>query len=394
MNLSIPTNWQSDLISSVKNDAVTELYGKLANDFVGGGRPSYSLFHVSKEEAAFHIQDIHRQGLVFNYLLNATCLNNFEWTISGQRQIRKLIDWLVKIRVGTVTVSIPYLLELIKKQYPHLKVVISTSAGVNSLERAKYWQDLGADEITLDSVTVNRNFRLIKKIREYVNCKLRLIANVNCLYNCPFRSFHCANVSHASQSTNLIKGFFIDYSYLKCSYQRSADPTNLIRADWIRPEDICYYEDLGIDGIKLVDRNMPTKVISLIVNAYVNRSYNGNLMDLFPSPLKTLIMQDFGIFHKFRYFFHPFYVNIFRFLKGKQLFYDDIFYIDNKSLNGFIEYFLEHDCNEQSCEECGYCDDIAHKNIKINRDLQIITKNKYSTYIDSLLSSKMFEYKL
>ena len=50
MKFTVGTNWQKDLISKIKRDSVKELYGKLAYDFVGGGRPAYISADPSKEE--------------------------------------------------------------------------------------------------------------------------------------------------------------------------------------------------------------------------------------------------------------------------------------------------------------------------------------------------------
>lgn len=391
MMFSVPTNWQDDLLPKLNHHEITEVYGKLARDFIGGGRPSYAIQHISKRQTARHIDLILKAGLKFNYLLNATCLGNKEWTRDGQKQIRALLDWIASIGVEKVTITVPYLLELVKKRYPQFEVSVSTSAGVNSLERALYWEDLGADSITLDSVDVNRNFRLLRQIRKALKCKIQLIANLNCLHNCPFDQYHYLLASHASQSEHSNKGFFLDYCYLKCNYHRIKNPKNLIRADWIRPEDVCSYEDIGIDRIKLVDRTMPTRALSSIITAYVNRHYEGNLLDLFVAPRVAITRQKFGVFHKLKYFFHPFLVNPFRIYRTKDLFFG-IFYIDNRSLDGFLEYFIKNDCASMSCQECGYCADVANRVIRYDVSLQQRLIVEYEKYLDGLASGSVFKY--
>lgn len=391
MRFSVPTNWQDELISRVNKDPVDELYGKLTDDFIGGGRPSYGIPQISKKDAVSHINKVCKTGLKFNYLLNATCLGNREWTIHGHRAIRRLLDWLAVVGIDKITVAIPYVLQLIKKQYPGFKVCVSTSARVNTLERAKYWEELGADVITLDSVDVNRNFRLISQIRKELKCGLQLIANVNCLYNCSLRNYHCATLSHASQTVDACRGFFVDYSYLMCSYHRIKNPVNIIRADWIRPEDIYIYENMGIDRIKLVDRNMPIDTICLVVNAYIDRRYDGNLLDLFPTPQKSLMHHKFGFLHKLKYFFRPLSINPFRMYKAKELFFD-IFYIDNRLLNGYIDYFIKSDCTLKSCQECNYCQSWADRVIKFDHGLQQKLVTKYEEYLSNVVCGNIFKY--
>lgn len=392
MKFSVPTNWQKDLIPKIKNLEVEELYGKLGADFIGGGRASCVIPNVSKTWVASYIKEVHRAGIKFDYLLNATCLDNLEWTRKGQKKIHALLNWLITIGVDYVTVSIPYLLQLIKRHYPQLKVSVSTMAGVNTIERAKYWEDFGADEICLLYIDVNRNFRLLKEIRKNLTCRISLIANNDCLYHCPFNVYHPNWVSHSSQALHPTKGFAIDYCYLFCRYIQIKEPVNFIRGAWIRPEDIHYYEEIGVDKIKLVNRTMPTDQIAMIINAYSKRCYDGNLLDLFSKPSKNIMLSKLNLLHKLRYFFRPLSVNIFRFVKYKDLFNASKVYIDNKALNGFLEHFLNEDCSLKSCQRCGYCEKIANKVVRIEPDYQREIVIKYHRCLDELISGKLFTY--
>lgn len=392
MKFSVPTNWQDDLIPALNKKEIEEVYGKLALDFIGGGRPPHALPQISKRKVSGYIREIHRYGLKFNYLLNSLCLNNKEFTIRGQRKIQKLLDWLIEINVDAVTVSIPYLLQLIKKRYPSLKVSISSQVNISAIKRAKYWQDLGADEITLSCLDVNRNFALLRAMRKGLNCKLRLIANNICLYNCPFYAYHALADSHFSQSDEYKRIMPVGYCTLSCRYRKAVDPAELIRSGWIRPEDIHYYEDIGIDKIKLVDRTMATAKILLVVNAYVNRYYEGNLFDLFVDMSKKNICQQPGLFSKIKYFLHPFLINIFKYIKIRKAFEPMDVFIDNRLLDNFIQPFLSNNCELKSCGECRYCDETAKKVVKFNPFSQqrILTEEK--NFLDEIVSGELFKY--
>lgn len=393
MKFSVPTNWQEGLIPNIRKEEVIELYGKLARDYVGGGRSSATIPHPSKRKARLHIKEAHNNNLKFNYLLNATCLDNSEFTRKGQKKLHKLLDWLTDLKVDSITVSIPYLLEIIKKQYPHFEVNVSTQVGVDTVQRAKYWEDLGADKITLSVLDVNRNFNLLNTIRKSVKCKLQLIANLHCLYSCPFYKYHADINSHASQGSHKSKGFFVDYCLIRCSYMRLKDPVEFIRSGWIRPEDIRYYENIGIDTIKFVNRGMDTNSISKIVAAYTSRSYEGNLLDLFPEPSKNIMGQKLDVFHSFMYFFRPFSINLFKLLKKREVILSkNNFYIDNKSLNGFIEYFLKENCREKSCQECRYCDEVSKKVIKFDVTAKNSIEKEFKYYLEELNSSSIFNW--
>ncbi|MFA5198369.1 MAG: U32 family peptidase [Candidatus Omnitrophota bacterium] len=391
LKISVPTNWRKDLVPLAGREQVDEFYGKLAQDFIGGGRPAYSISQISRKGAVSHIRDVRSSGCTFNYLLNATCLNNMELTRRGQKEICLLLDWLESMGVERCTVAVPYLLELIKKRYPRFKVYVSTSSRVDSLERARRWEGLGADGIILDSVSVNRNFGLLRQLRSQLKCEMVLIANVNCIYACPFKNYHCTAISHASQSASASQGFFMDYSSLMCGYLRVKYPENFIRADWIRPEDVVLYEDLGIDRIKLVDRTMPTEFISAVASAYINRRYDGNLLDLFANCRKKLMYNKIDLARKIKYLFHPFRINLYQVSKLKDLTFD-MFYLDNRSLDGFLEYFMKNDCRLKSCRECGYCRELASRVVKVDRLLQQKLIERYEQYLSRVVSGGIFKY--
>ncbi len=394
MRYSVPTTWEDSLIAIILHKDVEELYGKLSFDFVGGGRSSAFLPHISKRQACLHIKQVHNHGLKFNYLLNGVCLDNKEFTRSGQKKLFSLLDWVTSIGADSVTVSIPYLLELIKRHYPQLKVYVSTYAHVDSIEKAKYWEGLGADLMTLSSAGITRNFNLLKKIKQNVKCKIQLFANNSCVYNCPLVDYHARLLSHSSQERHSSGGFLIDYCRLNCMYSRLMNPANFIRAEWIRPEDIRYYEEIGIDRMKILDRLRKKEVISSIVQAYVNQKFEGNLMELLFAPQGGNSWERRKASAAIKYFFHPFSVNIFKLKKitGLENDLNKCVYIDNRALDNFLGYFLEHDCRLTSCQECGYCGNAAKKAVEINNDWQKKIIKKYEYALEILNNSQIFKY--
>jgi len=389
MKFSIPFNGQPDLLERINKEKVIEVYGKLTSDFIGGARPSLASPFVSKNRLISAIKESHKYGLKFNYLLNATCLGNREWTFGGQKKIRNFLDWLSRIKVDILTVSIPYLAELIKKCYPHFEISVSNGAEINSVAKAKEWENFCVDEISL-LVDINRNFSLLKNIRKNIKCKIEIIANQDTLFHCPLHNYHVLGGSHASQKN--WQNFFIDYCRLWCSFKRISDPTNFIRADWIRPEDMHYYEEIGIDKLKLVDRSMITEAIVKIVDAYTESRYQGNLLDLLPHYSVNLLASKSNFLKKIKYFFRPFAVNVLKLYKAKKLMSDFDVYIDNRSLDGFMEFFLKNDCDFMSCDHCGYCNEVAKKVVKVNPAYQENAFCLHRNFLDQLISGDIFKY--
>lgn len=390
MKFSVPTNWQDDLLPQFNSPEITEVYGKLAEDFVGGGRNAYSLPNVSKKRVANYIRDIHKNDCEFNYLLNASCLGGKEFTSKGQKQIFRLLDWLVKTGVDSVTVSLPYLAEMIRKNFPSVKIAVSVMAHVDSIEKAKFWESLGAYSITLVHTKLNRDFKLLEQLRKNIKCQLQLMANNHCIYNCPLEEYHELFASHGSQSGYSNGNFIFDYCYLTCRYKKIIQPALLISSPWIRPEDVSLYDEIGIDNIKLVDRRLPSAELIKIIKAYINKRYEGNLLELFPTLGGASPVNLSNILLRIKHFFRPSAANIFMVFKLKDLLETIDIFIDNRALDGFINFFLTHNCRLISCDDCGYCQEIANKVVKIDKDYQDKIGREYRGFLELLSSGKAF----
>ena len=384
MRLSVACNFDDALLDGLKNYPVYEVYGKVTQDFVGGGRPSFYLPQVGRSQVERSVQKVHELGMEFNYLLNASCMGNMEYTRSGQREIRKALDWVSQIGCDSVTVSHLYLLQVIKKCYPDLKVRISAHRFTDNIRKAKFWEEHGADCIVLNETAFAREFALLRAIRQAVKCDLSLIVNNSCRQDCAIAGTHASSLSHASQKKSR-KGFPLDYHMLFCLEYRLRQPVNYIRANWIRPEDLHHYEAIGFDNFKIVERNTPTPELLKRVHAYANRRYDGNFFDLilpynYPveSYASNFARRSYSLSRTFKYFFRPLKINVRKFLKLTHLTKrmglsyprqeKSPLYLDNRKLDGFIDRFLKTSCLLVDCEKCGYCYAFAEKAVTIDPD--------------------------
>jgi collagenase-like PrtC family protease len=407
MRLCVATNFEPDLVEGIRGYPVWELFGKLPADPLGGGRASYMLSPLSRRALAAHVGEAHRHGIRFNYLLNAACLDNREWTRKGQRQIRRLLDWLAELEVDAVTVSLPHLLDLIKRSYPQFRVTVSVFAGVDHVQKARMWEELGADCITLESLSVNRRFSLLAGLRKSIGCDLMLLVNTNCLQACPFSRAHMAALSHASQAGHPSGGFLLDWCFLRCSRAKLADPVNYVRSDCIRTEDLRNYETLGYYRFKLAERNAPTEVMVRRVKAYSERGYDGNLLDLvqgwgFPSGRTPAGYFRRGLFWSLRVFLRPWTVNPLRLGKIRRLAEtqgmlsplrrDPPVIVDNRALDGFLEFFFDTDCSERDCEACRYCHRVAERAVRIDPLFRQEVLRQYDEVLEDLRSGAMWSY--
>jgi collagenase-like PrtC family protease len=391
VNLMVPTNWDDELITTIRDFPVSAVYGKLDSDYFGGGRPSIYIPPVKKRKVRKHIALIHSHGYQFHYLLNASCMGNEELTMRGQYKIYKFIEFLLENGVDSVTVAIPYIARFIKSKYPNLKIKASIIANIDTVEKAKYWEDLGVDGMTL-ALDCNRNFELLKRITSRTKSEISLIVNLACLKSCPLSQYHYALGSHASQSSHKLKGFYIDYCMLFCAHLRLADLSRIIQSCWIRPEDISFYESIGINTFKITGRILSSDKILKITKAYSERHYKGNLLDI----LSPFVGQSQFNFRKFKlglkYMLRPLTMNVFYLIKFKKIMNKNFIEIDNQALSNFLEGLKERNCNLLDCNDCRYCFDIAAKVIKVDmRELEE-AKASYKNLLDSIESGRMFKY--
>ncbi len=392
MKFSVATNFDNSFLDQISSYPVTEVYGKLSRDFIGGGRASYSTQGVTKSILKDHVQHAHKHGIKFNYLINSACLGNREWTAKGSRSIRKLLDWISEINVDSITVSTPYLTEIIKKRYPHLFLKIGIFANIDSTERIRFWQDLGADMLTLESFSINRNFSLLKKIRKVAQCQLQLISNFTCMPKCPMQISHMNGLSHASNTTD--KAPYVDYCVLKCSFYTLKDPELLIKSQWIRPEDLHVYEDLGYSDFKLLERNAPTEVMLNRVVAYSKRTSPDNLMELIqPYGFSQESKKEFGWLAK--YFISLFLERPFRvgklqkLLKKRGMLYSlkgDPLLLDSKKIPAdFLEEISKRACSSSDdCGDCDYCQKVLDASYSVDQNYKEECLSLYKDVFDQL----------
>ncbi|MBI3139621.1 MAG: U32 family peptidase [Sphingobacteriales bacterium] len=374
MKLTIPVNWEDDYFDKIDFSQTEELYGKLNVGLIGGGRPALTLPEVKKEKVKDFVEEAHRRGLKFNYLMNGTCFDNLEITKTGYKDIRKTLDWLSEMNVDGISVSLPMVMEIIKKNYPHFSISVSVQVRIDSFEKARYWESLGADKLNISYVDINKNFDEIRKIKEKTSCKIQTIANLMCMNKCPMVTLHANYNAHASQKNHVSGNFSFDYYLFSCAERLLSNPVEILRSAFIRPEDLHYYEAAGVDNIKLVERIMTTDALARIVSAYTKRSYDGNMMDLIHGLSKYLIYNKDQYYWKgIKYVLQPSKINLFKAYKlvnkldaiRKEKAFNESFdlYIDNKKLDGFLDFFHKGHC-KRDCTQCSYCDQFAEKAIR------------------------------
>jgi collagenase-like PrtC family protease len=109
------------------------------------------------------------------------------------------------------------------------------------------------------------------------------------------------------------------------------DPSQILKSGWIRPEDLRKYADIT-NYYKLVGRDLPNSKVLRSVKAYMQESWDGDLMDIVASSLGAFALKH-GI------------------------------YLDNKKL-GEVGFFNQVSNCGQKCYQCNYCEELVKKYAK------------------------------
>jgi len=341
-NFSIASDFKIETIDSFdelnqmyEDSKVIETYGQLAPEtFFGSGRAPKDLPVVDMKLLEKYVNYSLKKEIEFNYVINATTMANDELTVKGYKKIESFLKNLQDIGVTWITLTLPSLIEISSYVAPNLKIKASTLCQINSPTKAEFYEKLGIKRIVLDE-DVHRKFDILKNIRKVYSGDIEIIVNSYCLGDCPYKMFHFNSFSHS----NIDKEFY-PYFVTRCMALH-LNPENYLKLNWIRPEDIHHYTEIGIKHFKLQGRTTaysgkPAKA----VKHYIDEQYDGNLINLLELFSETKPMTISGI------------------------------NIDNRQLNGFFDKFVQNPkfCTKL-CNECSYCKKFTELSTSVTRSI-------------------------
>ena len=325
---------------------VLELYGSFQEGAFNSARPAKYLPAVSREQFQRHVAQARDQGIAFNYLLNAPSYSNHEYTHAGRTELAELLALLVDSGVTSVTVAVPYLVEIIHATAPRLEVVVSTIGYVGALAGIHQYCEAGGARIVLD-VEVNRDFQFLRVACGESPVPLEIIVNPVCLSQCHFKYNHNCVAALGSQSL-LRGGVGVPYNqyYLNWCYLRKLrSESEFLKSPWVRPEDLHLYEATGISHFKIAGRGLPGPEILRLCRSYLARSFSGNLLDLLGWP-HWLAFRDNG--------------------DGTRLPPLEVI-LDNRALDGFLDFFARTTpACRLGCQRCGHCQAWSEKALRFS----------------------------
>jgi collagenase-like PrtC family protease len=341
---SVPADFKTATIDGYRelnqrydNAKVTETYGQATvGVLAGSGRAAGYLPVINLRALEAYVRYSAAAGLGFCYTFNASCLGNVEFTEGGMRRINKFLVRLWNIGIADITVALPQLVPLVRNSGCNFRIKASTIGQINCASKAAFYKKLGFHRIVIDE-DITRDFRKIRQIRETFGDGVEMIVNSGCVKNCPYKMFHYNHESHASAPQDIRE--FYHYS---CNRYSASDWMNPIKLNWVRPEDLGFYESVGVHDFKIQGRHAVYSGAPVrAVETYMKGQYSGDLYELL-----TLFSAARSS------------------AKSR---------IDNAALAGFLNRFYEdpNHCTGD-CQKCGYCERFAQASIGEERSREML----------------------
>jgi collagenase-like PrtC family protease len=207
--------------------------------------------------------------------------------------IKALAFWVDKAHVDGIILADMYLLTTISREAPdlasHLQAIPSVNCMIDNADKGLTFLELMEStsfvmpEMLILDRSLNRNpaalEQTVRAIASHApQIRMVLLANEGCLYQCPFKLTHDSQISLAN--TGLIReSLFAMNQQRACIPHFLEHPHAILKSPFIRPEDQDQYASTA-QVLKICGRNMGPEFLTRAVSAYLNKSFDGNLISL------------------------------------------------------------------------------------------------------------------
>jgi hypothetical protein len=219
-------------------------------------------------------------GVKLDLLLNANCYGGRAISVDLQDEVVSVIERLGEKGCAPeiVTTTSPMIAHTVKTRFPGIEVRASVNMRIGTTQAMGYVGDL-FDSFYLQR-DLQRDLGHVRQVRAWCERhgkKLCLLANSGCLRFCPGQTFHDNLIAHsaAAEARENLPGWNPHVCWTL--YRDPEKLVEILKATWIRPEDLHRYEGLA-DTVKLATRQHAHP--RMVVAAYAGGRFGGNLLDL------------------------------------------------------------------------------------------------------------------
>lgn len=281
MHLKVPYNWDINLLSiyaQINREQATrfpveEIYVSDRKSIIGTGRAPSSLpdrvGHYRE-----HVEAAHRNNMRFIFVFNTCSMAGNELNHETQQHIYEKTSELVDAGIDGLIITMPYLAHLIHSWFPALKISSSVNNQLDSVEKISQLLTSAPFDMIQFPFTRARDFNLFREAAErFPNHERIALVNESCLLDCAFQRFHQDFYNFLD-----INDSSIDYYHLCCAVHKLEEPINVLKSQWVMPEDLHHLAENGITAVKLAGREKKESgwLIDL-VDCYAKGKSKGNV---------------------------------------------------------------------------------------------------------------------
>lgn len=289
----VPFNNDIELLKKLKSDfadgnngnRIEGLYFSAPQEYFGSARV---VSQFSLEDAKKVIDFCNKAGWKTDMLLNSSC-EGADWY--SPQSVSKTLFLAKKMKeagLSGIILTNPIYIRKIKKENPDLKITASVVCEIDSVQRACFFEELGADAFVPDR-DINRNPGLLKEIRDATGMEMTLMVNEGCLFRCPARNIHYNYTSHCSRPDGN-KHYSMDFHSNYCIDVRKKAPEEIIKSPFILPQHLKHYSNIT-SSFKIVGRTMSAQWIFSTTKSYLCEKYDGNLLNILESAIPVLLSE-------------------------------------------------------------------------------------------------------
>jgi len=211
--------------------------------------------------------------------------------------LNRLLDSLKllhdKCQINGIVVSDFYLLNALDRtghgMVPYLEAIPGINCMIDSSQKLVSHMEMiektrfrMPEKLVLDR-SLNRDPEKLNKIVRcarslFPSIKIELLANEGCIYHCPFKPAHDAqislsNIGMVKENTHAVNRTAGCHAYFH------QHPETFFKSPFIRPEDVIHYEGVA-DALKLCGRTLGPGFLTRCITAYCKKDHEGNLLEL------------------------------------------------------------------------------------------------------------------
>jgi collagenase-like PrtC family protease len=320
IGLSVPANFSDTFIIGLEKlvtnkrggNYIDNVYGSPRYLLLGQARASTKIPNLSHSELKEYVDSLHQIGVKFHFTLNSVWSNGVERNSELAESVFSELSSIIETGVDALIIGNLYLASFVKKHFKDIKTICSINLKTDSTYKIeKMLSDFYFDKIVLDRC-INRNITFLRNIEKKYNDRIVLLANPDCLMDCPLSLYHM--LENGQKSMTDISYTDENYCVNYCQSKYLENYAEILKNSWIHPSDIDLYKNIGVKFLKIQGRTLPEQKILELTELYLNEANTDNLLEIFPNFLNNKKQAEkFKIFndHSFdrRAFIESFFNN-------------------------------------------------------------------------------------